>query len=156
MEKVLDDVDRKIIQVIVNDARTPLREIADICHISRAAVHQHLLRMQKSGVLMGSTFIVNPKSLGYQLCAYVGITLEKGNMYKEVSTELEKIPEVVESQFTLGAYSMLIKLYARDDEHLLELLNTKIQEIPGVAKTETLTALDQRIKRSIPVYFLNK
>ena len=72
-------------------------------------------------------------------------------MYKSVVTELEKIPEIVESQYTLGAYTILVKLYARNDEHLMELLNGKIQEIPGVASTETLTSLDQRIKRQIPI-----
>ena len=72
-------------------------------------------------------------------------------MYKQVCEELEKIPEVVESQFTLGAYSMLIKLYAHDDKHLLHLLNSQIQTIPGIANTETLTTLDESISRSLPV-----
>jgi Lrp/AsnC family transcriptional regulator for asnA, asnC and gidA len=68
-----------------------------------------------------------------------------------VCEELEKIPEVVESQFTLGTYSMLIKLYAKDDKHLLYLLNSRIQSIRGVANTETLTALEQRISRTLPI-----
>ena len=151
MEKVLDELDRRILKIIVHNARIPFREVADMCGVSRAAVHQRVQRMIDRGVIVGSGYFVNPKTLGYQLCAYVGITLEKGNLYKAVSAELDKIPEVVESQFTLGAFSLLIKLYARNDEHLLELLNSKIQEIPGVAKTETLTALDQRIKRSLPI-----
>lgn len=151
MERVIDDLDRKILGIIVQNARVPFREVAEYCGVSRAAVHQRVQRLIEMGVITGSGYFVNPKSLGYQLCAYIGLTLEKGNLYKSVSAELDKIPEVVESQFTLGAYSMLIKLYARNDEHLMELLNTKIQEIPGVAKTETLTALDQRIKRTVPV-----
>ena len=89
--------------------------------------------------------------LGYNLCVYVGLTLERGHMYRQVCAELEKIPEIVESQFTLGAYSMLIKLYARDDKHLMHLLNTKIQTIPGIANTETLTTLDESINRTLPI-----
>ena len=85
------------------------------------------------------------------MCVYIGITLERGSMYKEVVQELEKIPEIVESQYTLGNYTILIKLYAKNDEHLMELLNSRIQEIKGVATTETLTSLDQRIRRSIPI-----
>jgi Lrp/AsnC family transcriptional regulator for asnA, asnC and gidA len=102
-------------------------------------------------VITGSGYTVNPKMLGFQMCVYIGITLERGSMYKEVVSELEKIPEIVESQYTLGHYTILIKLYARNDEHLMQLLNGRIQEIPGVAATETLTSLDQRIKRSIPI-----
>ena len=72
-------------------------------------------------------------------------------MYKDVVPELEKIPEVVECHFTTGPYTMLVKLYARDNEHLMELLNSKIQEIPGVTATETLISLRQNIKREIHI-----
>lgn len=150
MEKI-DELDRKILRIITRNARIPFKEVADICGVSRAAIHQRVQKMFDLGVIVGSGYQVSPKMLGYQLCVYVGIMLTKASMYKEVSAALESIPEVVESQFTLGAYSMLIKLYAKDDRHLMELLNSKIQEIPGVANTETLTALDQRINRGLPI-----
>ena len=82
--------------------------------------------------------------------------LERGSMYKDVVPEFEKIPEVVECHFTTGPYTMLIKLYARDNEHLMELLNTKIQEIPGVTATETLISLRQSVKREIPICNVNE
>ena len=72
-------------------------------------------------------------------------------MYRDVVPELEKIPEVVECHFTTGPYSMLIKLYARDNQHLMELLNDKIQMIHGVVDTETLISLEQSMNRSIPI-----
>ncbi len=155
MEKI-DELDRKILAIITRNARIPFKEVADMCGVSRAAIHQRVQKMFDNGVIVGSGYQVNPKMLGYQLCVYVGIILTKASMYKEVSTALENIPEVVESQFTLGTYSMLIKLYAKDDQHLMELLNAKIQEIPGVANTETLTALDQRINRGLPIEQLKK
>ena len=77
-------------------------------------------------------------------------------MYKDVVPEFEKIPEVVECHFTRGPYTMLIKLYARDNEHLMELLNSKIQEIPGVTATETLISLRQSVKREIPICNINE
>jgi Lrp/AsnC family transcriptional regulator for asnA, asnC and gidA len=150
MEK-LDQLDRKILQIITQNARMPFKDVAEICGVSRAAIHQRVQRMMDLNVIIGSGYIVNPKMLGYQMCVYVGIILEKGSMYKDVVRELEKIPEIVESQYTLGAYTVLIKLYARNDEHLMELLNGKIQEINGVTSTETLTSLDQRIRRTIPI-----
>ncbi|MBQ9338781.1 MAG: AsnC family transcriptional regulator [Paludibacteraceae bacterium] len=150
MEKI-DDLDRKILQIITQNARIPFKEVADQCGVSRAAVHQRVQRMYDIGVIVGSGYIVNPKMLGYQLCVYIGITLEKGSMYRAVTKELQKIPEIVESQFTLGGFSMLIKLYAKDDAHLMHLLNDKIQEIPGVANTETLTSLEQPIRRGLPI-----
>ena len=150
MEKI-DQLDRKILQIITKNARMPFKDVAEECGVSRAAIHQRVQRLIDIDVITGSGYTVNPKMLGYQMCAYIGITLERGSMYKEVVVALEKIPEIVESQYTLGSYTILIKLYAKNDEHLMELLNGKIQEIPGVATTETLTSLDQRIKRTIPI-----
>ena len=73
-------------------------------------------------------------------------------MYKTVVAELGKIPEIVECHFTTGPYTMLTKVYARDNEQLMDLLNNKMQMIPGVVSTETLISLDQSIKREIPVH----
>ncbi len=150
MEKI-DQLDRKILRIITQNARMPFKDVAEECGVSRAAIHQRVQRLIDLDVITGSGYFVNPKMLGFQMCVYVGITLERGSMYKEVVNELEKIPEIIESQYTLGHYTILIKLYAKNDEHLMQLLNGKIQEIPGVASTETLTSLDQRIKRSIPI-----
>jgi Lrp/AsnC family transcriptional regulator for asnA, asnC and gidA len=150
MEKI-DQLDRKILRIITQNARMPFKDVAEECGVSRAAIHQRVQRLIDMDVITGSGYMVNPKMLGFQMCVYIGITLERGSMYKEVVNELEKIPEIIESQYTLGHYTILIKLYARNDEHLMQLLNGKIQEIPGVASTETLTSLDQRIKRTIPI-----
>lgn len=150
MEKI-DNLDRKILRIISQNARKPFKDVAEECGVSRAAIHQRVQRLIDVGVITGSGYAVNPKKLGFQLCVYIGITLERASMYNTVVDELEKIPEVVESHYTLGAYTILIKMYATNDEHLMELLNGKIQEIPGVATTETLTSLDQKIKRMIPI-----
>jgi Lrp/AsnC family transcriptional regulator, regulator for asnA, asnC and gidA len=104
------------------------------------------------GVITGSGFDVNPKSIGYSTCTYVGLNLERGSMYKDVVKQLKEIPEIVECHFTTGSYTMLLKVYARDNEQLMDLLNNKMQMIPGVVSTETLISLDQSIKREIPVH----
>lgn len=150
MEKI-DKLDRKILSIISQNAKKPFKEVAEECGVSRAAVHQRVQRMIDMGVIIGSGYHVNPKLLGYQLCVYIGITLELASKYKEVVAALEQIPEVVESHYTLGSYTILIKMYSRDDEQLMELLNSKIQQIPGVSTTQTLTSLDQRIRRTVPI-----
>ena len=151
MDKTIDELDRKILRIITKNARTPFKDVAEVCGVSRAAIHQRVQRLIELKVITGSSYNVNEKMLGYQMCAYVGIILEKGSLYEEVVSALEEIPEIIESQYTLGAYSILVKLYARNDEHLMLLLNGKIQNIKGVASTETLISLDQRIKRQLPI-----
>lgn len=150
MERI-DNLDRKILEIIMGNARIPSKDVATICGVSRAAIHQRIQRMVDLGVIAGSGYVVNPKSLGYTTCTYIGVTLERGAMYRDVVPELEKIPEIVECHFTTGPYTVLLKLFARDNQHLMELLNHKIQNIPGVTGTETMISLDHSIHRCIPV-----
>ena len=150
MEKI-DKLDKKILSVLSQNARIPFKDVAAECGVSRAAIHQRVQHLIEDGVITGSSFDVNPKSLGYSTCTYVGLNLERGSMYKEVVEQIATIPEVVECHFTTGPYTMLVKLYARENEQLMDLLNNKLQGINGVISTETLISLEQSIKREVPV-----
>lgn len=150
MERI-DNLDRKIINRLTMNARTPSRDIAEECGVSRAAIHQRIQRLQEMKVITGSTYLIDPRALGYSTCTYIGVKLEKGSLYRDAVQEIEKIPEVVECHFTTGPYSMLIKVYAQDTHHLMELLNDKIQHVPGVTETETLISLEQSLNRQIRI-----
>ena len=150
MEKVYN-LDKKILNIIMNNARIPSKDVAVECGVSRAAIHQRIQRLIEMKVITGSGYYVNPKVLGYNTCTYIGVSLEKGSMYRNVVRELEKIPEVVECHYTTGPYSMLIKVYAQDNQHLMQLLNDRIQHIPGVTETETLISLEQSMNRQINI-----
>ena len=152
MEKI-DNLDKKILEIIMRNARIPSKDVALECGVSRAAIHQRIQRMIDMEVITGSGYHVHPKVLGYATCTYIGVKLERGSMYRNVVPELEKIQEVVECHFTTGPYTMLIKLYARDNQHLMELLNDKIQHIPGVTATETLISLEMSLNREIPIHY---
>ncbi len=149
MEKI-DDLDRKILKIITQNARIPFKDVAAKCDVSRAAIHQRVQKMFDNGVIVGSGYQINSKMLGYDLCVLVGVQLSSGTMYDKVVKELVNIPEIVDEYYTLGAYSMMLKMYARSDKDLLRLLTT-LQQIDGIAKTETLTCLEQRIGRSLPI-----
>lgn len=150
MEKI-DKLDKQILEIISSNARIPFKDVAAECGVSRAAVHQRVQRLVDMQVIVGSGYHVNPISLGYTTCTFVGIKLERGSMYKQVCEAFIDIPEIVECHFTTGPYTMLIKLYARDNAHLMDLLNNKIQEVPGVIATETLISLNQSIKKEVPI-----
>lgn len=148
----IDNLDRKILKIVMKNARIPSKEIAAECGVSRAAIHQRIARLQEMQVIVGSGYTVDPQTLGYSTCTYVGVKLEKGNMYRDVVKDLDKIPEVVECHFTTGPYSILIKVHARDNTHLMKLLNDHIQKIDGVKETETMISLEQSIRRQIEVH----
>jgi len=147
----IDGIDKKILRFLMQDARKPILEIARNIGISGAAIHQRLRKLEKSGLIAGSKFIVNPKILGYKTMAYIGIFLDKAMSNPIAVKQLEKIPEVLECHYTTGNWSILIKVLCKDNEHLMHLLNKKIQQIEGVSRTETFISLDQQIDRQITI-----
>jgi Lrp/AsnC family transcriptional regulator for asnA, asnC and gidA len=149
----IDELDKQILSLIAADARIPFLEVARACNVSGAAIHQHIQKMNNMGVLKGTQYLIEPESVGYETCAFIGLNLKDPAKFDEVLEQLKQIPEVVECHFTTGPYTMLVKLYARDNEQLMHLLNGCLQSIPGVVATETLISLEQSIKREIPVSF---
>jgi|TARA_R110000764_G_scaffold1503_1_gene6029 Lrp/AsnC family transcriptional regulator for asnA, asnC and gidA len=147
----IDGIDKKILRYLMEDARKPILEIARNIGISGAAIHQRLRKLESSGLIAGSKFVINPKVLGYSTMAYIGIYLDKAMTNPRAVKQLEEIPEVLECHYTTGNWSILIKVLCRDNEHLMQVLNKKIQQIEGVSRTETFISLDQQIDRQIQI-----
>ena len=135
--------------ILMEDARKPILQIANKIGISGAAIHQRLRKLEDAGVIASSKLIVDNKVLGYKTMAFIGIYLDKASSNAEAVKELKKIPEVLECHYTTGNWSILIKMICRDNEHLMQLLNKKIQPIDGVSRTETFISLEQQIERQI-------
>jgi Lrp/AsnC family transcriptional regulator, regulator for asnA, asnC and gidA len=151
MHYEVDSLDRKILSLILKNARIPFLEVARECNVSGAAIHQRIQRLSDYGIITGSEFILNPKKIGYSTCAFMGVFLEKASYYHEVMTELEKIPEIVECHYTTGNYAMFIKIITRDNNHLKEIIADQLQSINGIARTESFISLEERVKRQVPI-----
>ncbi|NER14591.1 AsnC family transcriptional regulator [Leptobacterium flavescens] len=147
----IDGIDKEILRYLMKDARKPILEIARKIGISGAAIHQRLRKLEASRLISGSKFIINPKVLGYSTMAFIGIYLDKAIRNPEAVRQLKDIPEVLECHYTTGNWSILIKILCRDNEHLMSLLNHKIQVIEGVSRTETFISLNQQIDRQIKI-----
>ena len=145
----LDGIDKTILKYLMQDARTSILGIAREIGISGAAVHQRLRKLESSGLISGSKLMINPKVLGYNTLAYVGVHLDNASKYSSAIKRLKEIPEVVESHYTTGNWSIFIKILCKDNTHLMKVLNEKIQFIKGVARTETFISLDQQIDRQL-------
>ncbi len=148
---LIDGLDKVILKALMTNARKSINEIAKTAGISGAAVHQRLKKLEKTNLISGSQLIVNPKVLGYKTMAFIGIYLDKAIRNPEAVKQLEKIPEVIECHYTTGNWSILIKILCEDNQHLMNVLNHKIQTIEGVSRTETFISLDQQIKRQIQI-----
>lgn len=146
----LDTLDYKILSTLSKNARKPFLEIARECNVSGAAIHQRIQKLTQTGVIQGSEARINPASVGYDTCAYIGFFLRDPSNFDHVVEELKKIPEVVECYFTTGQYDMFIKLYARNNDHLLHIIHEQLQKL-GLARTESLISFKEVFKRQIPI-----
>ncbi len=151
----LDELDFKILGLIAGNARMPFLEVARECNVSGAAIHQRVQKLVNMGILKGSEFIVDSHKVGLEACAFVGIYLQNPHDFDFVIAELQKIPEVVECHFTTGDYDMIIKLYARNNQHLLDVIHDRLQPI-GLSRTETLISFQEVFRRQLPIEIVGR
>ena len=150
-EKVLiDGIDKIVLKALVKNARISIMEISKLVGISGAAVHQRLKKLENSDLIKGSQININTKILGYKTMAFIGIYLDKAIINNpDAVKNLKLIPEVIECHYTTGDWSIFIKILCKDNQHLMNILNDKIQAINGVSRTETYISLEQQIDRQI-------
>ena len=145
----IDGIDKTILSFLMEDARTSINRLSKEVGISGAAIHQRIKKLEKSGIISGSQLILNSKSLGYKTVAFIGVFLDKAMRNPEAVRQLKKIPEIIECHYTTGNWSIFIKLMCKDNEHLMNILNNKVQPIEGVSRTETFISLEQQIARQV-------
>lgn len=146
----LDKLDEQILRLIADNARIPFLEVARACNVSGAAIHQRIQKLTNLGILKGSEFIIDSEKVGYETCAYIGLFLRDPEQFDSVTEALKCIPEVVECHYTTGQYDMFIKIYARNNHHLLNIIHDKLQSL-GLARSETIISFREAIKRQMPI-----
>ena len=146
----LDALDKKILELVIADARIPFLEVARACNVSGAAIHQRIQKLTNIGILKGSQFNIDPEKIGYETCAFIGLYLKDPEKFDDVVEELRKIPEVVECHYTTGGYDMFIKLYAYNNHRLLNVIHDKLQPL-GLSRSETIISFNEAINRPITI-----
>ena len=148
--QTIDALDRKILKLIQNDARIPFLEVARTCNVSGAAIHQRIQKLTSMGILKGSEFIIDPEKIGFETCAYVGLYLKDPEKFDDVVEKVRQITEVTECHYTTGGYDMFIKIYARNNHHLLNIIHDKLQPL-GLSRSETIVSFNAVIDRQLPI-----
>lgn len=146
----LDRLDKQILKLISADARIPFLEVARACDVSGAAIHQRIQKLTNMGILRGSQFVIDPEKVGYETCAFIGLNLKNPEDFDHVVEELKNIPEVTECHYTTGNFDMFIKIYARNNHHLLNIIHDKLQPL-GLSGSQTLISFHSAIDRQLPV-----
>lgn len=147
----IDDIDKQILALLMEDAKTPYTDIAKRIHVSGGTVHVRMKKLTDQGIVQGANLIIDHERLGYDICAFLGIYLNKSSLYEEVISGLSEIPEIVSAHYTTGVYSIFAKLICRDTNHLRDVLHDKIQNISGIQRTETFISLQESINRPVNI-----
>ena len=145
----LDDLDLQILDILIKDCRTPYLEIARMCHVSGGTIHVRMKKMEELNIIKGSRILLNLPKLGYDVCCFVGIYIDKTSSYTEV--EMSKINEVVELHLTTGDYTVFAKVICKNISDLQDILLNKINVIHGIQRTDTIISLNQPIDRNITI-----
>ncbi|MCR5472702.1 Lrp/AsnC family transcriptional regulator [Prevotella communis] len=146
----LDRLDKQILKLVAADARIPFLEVARVCDVSGAAIHQRIQKLTNIGILKGSQFLIDPEKVGYETCAFIGLNLKNPEDFDQVLEELKKIPEVTECHYTTGNFDMFIKIYAQNNHHLLTIIHDKLQPL-GLSSSQTLISFHSAFERQLPV-----
>ena len=146
----LDLLNKKILNLVAENARLPFLEVARACNVSGAAIHQRIAKLTSLGVLKGSRFVIDPEKIGYETCAYVGLYLKNPEQFDAVVDKLKQIPEVTECHYTTGGYDIFIKIYARNNHHLLNIIHDRLQPL-GLSRSETIVSFNAVIDRQLPI-----
>ncbi|MGM3159771.1 transcriptional regulator AsnC [Dickeya undicola] len=145
----MDELDRSILNALMENARTPYAELAKQFSVSPGTIHVRVEKMKQAGIIVGTRLDVNPKQLGYDVCCFIGIILKSAKDYPSAVEKLSNLEEVVEAYYTTGHYSIFIKVMCRSIDALQHVLINKIQTIDEIQSTETLISLQNPIMRTI-------
>lgn len=147
----IDKLDLSILAMLMNDAQTPYTEIAKKLNVSGGTVHVRMKKLFAMEVVKGSHLEIDPSKLGYDICAFVGMFLEKGSLYNRIVRQLQAIDEITEIHYTTGRYGIFLKIISRNTRELRSILNDKVQPIEGIQRTETFISLEESMKRPIQI-----
>lgn len=147
----IDSIDRRIVDAMQEDARRSLQVLARKMGIAPGTVHLRYQKLRESGIILGTTLRMGRSALGYGVCAFVGVNLNRAGDYKPVLQVLERMPEILEAHYTTGSYNILLKVVTRNVRDLHDFLIERLQAIPQVQTTETFISLEQALERDLPL-----
>ena len=143
-ELKMDDIDHKILDLLVEDTRIPFTDIAKKLYISAGTVHVRVKKMEKIGIIKGSSLILDWKKLGYTFTAYVGLLINNSSQIKYIIEKLKKIPNITVAHVTSGRFNIYLKIRAKSTTHAKNIIFS-LDEIEGVYRTESMISLEESI-----------
>ena len=146
-----DRLDFLIAEHLSANARIAFSQLAEQLGVSNSLIHQRVKKLRDSGLLLDPVFTLDPEVLGYRTSAYCQLILAHTADIHETIEALRKIPEITECVNIAGRYDVMLRIYARDNSHLRDIIYEDIQSIKGVEGSNTVIAFETAFHRSVPI-----
>ena len=140
----LDDIDHKILDMLIENTRIPFTDIAKKLYISAGTVHVRVKKMEQIGLIRGSSLILDYDKLGYTFIAYVGLYVNNSSQIKFIIERIKQIPNVTVAHITTGKFNVFCKIRAKSTTHAKNII-FKLDEIEGVYRSESMISLEESI-----------
>lgn len=147
----IDKLDFKIITQLISNLELTYADLGKQLFVSAGTIHVRMKKLEELGIVKGKKLDIDYKILGYDVIAFIGIYLEKSNMYDSVAKQLASIDEIVRLNYTTGNYSMFAEIVCKDIKQLRAVLHDKLQHIVGIERTETFISLEESINRKVNI-----
>lgn len=142
MDRILDDMDAKILEILQENARTTQADIAKSVGLAPSAVLERIRKLEARGAVVEYAARIDPHVANRALLAFVAVKTNEYGPEQPSARALTQIPEVLEIHHVAGEDCFFLKVRARDAEHLGQMLRMQIAAVPGVTSTRTTIVLE--------------
>jgi len=153
MTYMLDKIDKRILDELQKQGRLSNVELSKRVHLSPSPCLDRVKRLEKEGFIENYKAVLNQKKLGYDMVAYVTVTLDKTthNSFKNFKQDIAVIDEVIECDMVAGGFDYLLKLLIKNMQHYRNTLGV-ISEVTGVSQTHTYIVIEKiKENANIPI-----
>lgn len=148
----LDAIDTRILEELTVDARISFVQLAKKLKVSNTLIHQRVRKLKEIGILKQAIYVIEPEKLGFETSTYTSIMLSNAKYHRQVENALKEIPEIVECVNISGRYALLVKIFARNNRHLRDIIYEKIHSIEGVEGTNSIFSFETAFVRNVPFH----
>jgi Lrp/AsnC family leucine-responsive transcriptional regulator len=142
IDRTIDQIDTAILNVLQENARTTQADIAKVVGLAPSAVLERMRKLEAKGIIREYVAVINAHVANRALLAFVAVRTNEFGPEQPAAKALAAIPEVLEIHHVAGEDCYLLKVRAKDAEHLGHLLRLQIGVVPGVTSTRTTIVLE--------------
>ncbi len=149
--KPLDEIDKKLLNVLQEDSRITIRELSEKLHLSTTPIHERIKKLERSGYIKQYITLIDPKKIGMNLVVYISVSLNKHTKeaIEAFEQEMYKLEEVKECYYISGSSDFLVKVHCENMDAFHDFITNKFSVISNITQFySSFVMAESKVKRS--------